>query len=101
MTLSFVSIRASSIIHFEHELTLPAPQAEAGSKRKRRTSADASKVQTGGESAPGSETPDSKRVRVNGNGTGSAEEDASEEHTGPGRLLSKEVRDAIAVVVAQ
>ncbi|GMK59476.1 hypothetical protein CspeluHIS016_0800820 [Cutaneotrichosporon spelunceum] len=70
----------------------PNQSPDLGSKRKRRTPEASASTDTNGE------TPDSKRVRTNG------EVEPFEEESGsarPGRLLTGEIREAIGVVVSQ
>jgi hypothetical protein len=79
-------------------LTIAAP--DAGMKRKRRG-------EKGPESESATDTPDGKRQR---RANGEADDDDDDENddedetdtpAGPGRLLSEEVREAIAIVLAQ
>ena len=76
-----------------------APElSDASGKRKRRTSSGALNTESDG----ATDTPESKRRRANGTDAAGDESDAAPDvAAGPGRLLSKEVRDAIAVVLAQ
>lgn len=91
----------TSIFHtLRFPLTDAAAQSDSSTKRK-RTSADANALQE----ANGGDNHDTKRPRMS-NPNGAAGDAAANgsvktEDDGPGRPLSKDVREAIAVVIAQ